>query len=165
MDRLLVAWQEAVFELYLAEEKVEPEVVENMQAWQHSGFSVEQSVLLLAGDQGGTARLIQYMIGCPFSLSRLVKVTESRRVVYKAEKKDYRAFSDQQGDGIASGPKQFALLSVGAAVCKLHEAAPRSHAPINNRINRQGLTQTDGMLFGVTRQCLPADNCIKQTLS
>jgi len=28
MERLLVAWQEAVFELYLAEEKIEPEVVE-----------------------------------------------------------------------------------------------------------------------------------------
>ena len=30
MQRLLIAWQEAVFELYLAEEKIEPEVVENI---------------------------------------------------------------------------------------------------------------------------------------
>jgi hypothetical protein len=41
MERLLVAWQEAVFALYLAEEKIEPEVVENMRSWQHSGFSVD----------------------------------------------------------------------------------------------------------------------------
>ena len=34
MQRLLIAWQEAVFELYLAEEQVEPEVVENMRTWQ-----------------------------------------------------------------------------------------------------------------------------------
>jgi len=48
MERLLVAWQDAVFELYLAEEKIEPEVGENMRTWQHSGFSVDQSVFLPA---------------------------------------------------------------------------------------------------------------------
>ena len=31
MQRLLLAWQEAVFELYLAEEKVEPKVVDSMR--------------------------------------------------------------------------------------------------------------------------------------
>jgi hypothetical protein len=53
MERLLVAWQDAVFELYLAEEKIEAEVVENMRSWEHSGFSVDQSVFLPAGDQAG----------------------------------------------------------------------------------------------------------------
>ena len=57
MERLLVAWQDAVFELYLAEEKIEAEVVENMRSWEHSGFSVDQSVFLPAGDQAvGTSR-------------------------------------------------------------------------------------------------------------
>ena len=36
MERLLDAWQDAVFGLYLAEEKIEPEVVENMRSWEHS---------------------------------------------------------------------------------------------------------------------------------
>jgi len=78
MQRLLIAWQEAVFELYLAEEKIEPEVVENMWTWQHSGFSVDQSVFLPAGDQQGIERLVQYMTRCPFSLSRLVKVSDTQ---------------------------------------------------------------------------------------
>jgi hypothetical protein len=56
MDRLLVAWQDAVFELYLAEEKTAPEVVENMRSWEHSGFSVDQSLFLPAGDQAGLHR-------------------------------------------------------------------------------------------------------------
>ena len=46
--------------------------------WPHSGFSVDQSVFLAAGDQAGIERLTQYMTRCPFSLSRLVKVTEDR---------------------------------------------------------------------------------------
>ncbi|NLX95839.1 MAG: hypothetical protein GXY83_06660 [Rhodopirellula sp.] len=47
-ERLLAAWQEAVFALYLAEGKIEAEVVENMRSWPHSGFSVDQSVFLAA---------------------------------------------------------------------------------------------------------------------
>ena len=112
MDSLLVAWQEAVFALYLAEGKIEQEVVENMRSWEHSGFSVDQSVLLSAGDQSGIERLVQYMIRCPFSLSRLIKVTETGQVVYKAEKQACQAFPEQNGDGIASGPKRnFQILS------------------------------------------------------
>ena len=86
MERLLVAWQDAVFAVYLAEEKITPEVVENMRTWQHSGFSVDQSVFLPAGDQADVERLIQYMTRCPFSLSRLVKVSDTGQVVYQAEK-------------------------------------------------------------------------------
>ncbi len=52
MERLQAAWQEAVFALYLAEEKIAPEVVENMRGWPHSGFSVDQSVFLPAGRPG-----------------------------------------------------------------------------------------------------------------
>ena len=47
--------------LFSCREKIEPEVVENMRSWEHSGFSVDQSVFLPAGDQAGIERLIQYM--------------------------------------------------------------------------------------------------------
>ena len=104
MERLESAWREAVFSLYLAEEKITPEVVENMRSWPHSGFSVDQSVYLPAGDTAGIERLIGYMTRCPFSLSRLVKVTETGQVVYKAEKDACRRFPD--GDGLRSGPSR-----------------------------------------------------------
>ena len=51
-----------MFALYLAEEKIAPEVVENMRGWPHSGFSVDQSVFLPAGNRPGIERLVQYMI-------------------------------------------------------------------------------------------------------
>jgi hypothetical protein len=106
LQRLEMAWQEAVFSLYLAEQKVQPEVVENMRTWEHSGFSVDQSVLLAAGDHVGIERLIQYMTRCPFSLARLMKVSDTGQVVYKAEKQACRAFPDQTGDGMQAGPKR-----------------------------------------------------------
>ena len=101
-----------MFALYLAEGKIEQEVVENMRSWEHSGFSVDQSVLLSAGAQSGIERLVQYMIRCPFSLSRLIKVTETGQVVYKAEKQACQAFPDQNGDGIKPGAsRNFQILS------------------------------------------------------
>jgi len=42
IERLHAIWQEAVFALYLAHGKIEPEVVANMRTWPHSGFSVDQ---------------------------------------------------------------------------------------------------------------------------
>ena len=106
VNRLEVAWKEAVFALYLAEDKIEPEVVENMRSWEHSGFSVDQSVLLPAGDQAGIERLVQYMTRCPFSLARLVKVSDTGQVVYKAEKASCRSFPDPAQDGMQAGPKR-----------------------------------------------------------
>jgi hypothetical protein len=95
----------------LAEEKIEPEVVENMRSWEHSGFSVDQSVLLPAGDQAGIERLVQYMTRCPFSLSRLVKVSDTGQIVYQAEKQACRAFPDPKGDGTQAGvPRNFQIL-------------------------------------------------------
>ncbi len=106
MDSLLLAWQDAVFALYLKEDKIEPEVVENMRSWEYSGFSIDQSVLLQAGDQAGIERLVQYMVRCPVSLSRLVKVTDTGQVVYKAEKDGCQAFPDPRRDDLASGAKR-----------------------------------------------------------
>ena len=82
------------------------EVVENMRSWPHSGFSVDQSVYLAAGDRAGIERLVGYMTRCPFSLSRLVKVSLTGQVIYKAEKGACRAFPDPQRDELAHGPQR-----------------------------------------------------------
>ncbi len=112
LERLEAAWQEAVFALYLAENKIEPEAVQNMRTWEHSGFNVDQSVLLAAGDEAGIGRLVGYMTRCPFSLSRLVKVTQTGQVVYKAEKSSCRSFPEPAGDGLQNGPKRnYQILS------------------------------------------------------
>jgi hypothetical protein len=112
IERLCADWQEAVFALYSAQGKIDAEVVANMRTWPHSGFSVDQSVLLPAHDRAGIERLVQYMTRCPLSLSRLVKVTNSGQVIYKAEKDACRAFPDPQGDGLRSGPRRnFQILA------------------------------------------------------
>jgi hypothetical protein len=69
--------EQEVFALLLAEGMITEDVVANMRSWKHSGFSVDQSVRLEAGDQEGVQRLIQYFLRCPFSQARLIQVTEA----------------------------------------------------------------------------------------
>ena len=73
-EPFLKLWEQEVFALLLREGKITQEVVQNIRSWKHSGFSVDQSVRLEAGDQAGIQRLIQYFLRCPFSQARMIEV-------------------------------------------------------------------------------------------
>ena len=63
-----------------------------MLGWNHSGFGVHHAVRLHADDLAGRERLAHYMLRCPFSLERLIRVTEQGKVIYLAEKRSCRRF-------------------------------------------------------------------------
>ena len=94
--RLLVEWQNKVFALFLAENKIDQETVDQMRSWPHSGFSVENSVYLSSGDTAGLERLAQYIFRCPFSLARVVRLTDDGSVVYRAQQDRCRRFRSGQ---------------------------------------------------------------------
>ena len=60
----------------MAEGKITKALVANIRSWKHSGFSVDQSVRLEAGDQEGVQRLIQYFLRCHFSQTRMIEVIQ-----------------------------------------------------------------------------------------
>ena len=85
-------WQRKVFELLLKRGKIDESLVTQMLSWQHSGFGVNFAVRLGAHDLAGRERLAQYMLRCPFSLDRMIRVTDQGKVLYLAEKKTPRRF-------------------------------------------------------------------------
>ena len=87
---------------------------------------VEQSVFLPAGDQSGIERLIQYMTRCPFSLSRLVKVSDTGQIVYQAEKQARARLSRSEGRWNTSGSE--AQLSDPPATGFSRPASPTNWA-------------------------------------
>ena len=101
--RLLSVWQRKVFDLLLEEKKIDQQLVDQMQAWQNPGFSVDNSVYLPGGDTTGLQRLAEYIVRCPFSLARIVRVTESGSVVYRAQKGDCRRFPTPSNRDLAGG--------------------------------------------------------------
>ena len=52
-EPFLKLWEHEVFALLLGEGKITDEVIANIRSWKHSGFSVDQSVRLEAGDRDG----------------------------------------------------------------------------------------------------------------
>ncbi len=85
-EPFLRLWERKVFQLLLDEGRIEPALVDQMRSWRHSGFNVDRSVRIEAGNQAAVERLAQYMARCPFGLSRLIRITPAGQVLYKAEK-------------------------------------------------------------------------------
>ena len=103
-EPFLRIWQNSVFSLLLDAGRIESSLVSQMRSWRHSGFSVDRSVRLRAGDRGGIQRLAEYMARSPFSLARLVKITPTGHVVYRAEKHTPQRFPDPASEALAPGP-------------------------------------------------------------
>ena len=82
--RAVEFWQERVFALLLDEHKINDEIAGSMRGWKHSGFSVDNSVRIERGDKAGMQRLVEYVSRCPFSLARMVSVTDDGKILYRA---------------------------------------------------------------------------------
>ena len=103
VEPFLKLWEHKVFKLLLDEGRITAETVEQMRTWQHSGFSVDKSVLIAATDRDALERLVQYIARCPFSLDRILKITPSGHVVYKAEHDSCRRFPEPASGDLRAG--------------------------------------------------------------
>lgn len=73
--RTIEIFQVKVFEMLLDEKKIDQDAVAGMREWKHSGFSVDNSVIIEAEDKEGMQRLVEYISRCPFSLTRIISTT------------------------------------------------------------------------------------------
>ena len=103
---LLSTWQSKVFDLLLAADKIDQDIVNAMRSWPHSGFSVDNSIYLASGDRFGLERLAQYILRCPFSLARVVRLTGEGSVIYRAEKDHCRRFPGPASADLRGGPRR-----------------------------------------------------------
>jgi len=101
-----------VLRLLLDRGKITAEVVENIRSWKHSGFSADKSVRIEAGDRAGLERLLRYIVRCPFSIERVVKLGPGDSVIYRAEHDD---------------PRRFPLPQVAASRRDAKPSAPAAH--------------------------------------
>ena len=56
-EAFLRLFREKVFDLLLGDGRIDDRIVREMRGWRHSGFSVDRSVRLAAGDRRGRERL------------------------------------------------------------------------------------------------------------
>jgi hypothetical protein len=96
-------WEQKVFQLLVDEGLMQPAVVQQMRSWRHSGFHVDRSVVLARGDRKGIEQLGQYLARCPFSLARLVRITEEGKVLYKADKERCQEYPEPVSEDLRGG--------------------------------------------------------------
>jgi hypothetical protein len=94
-------WRTKVFALLRNAGCINSRAVWVMRSWKHSGFSVDRSVRIHGSDRQAVDRITQYMVRCPFSLERIVRVTPEGNVVYRTENAECRpfAFEAREGNG------------------------------------------------------------------
>ncbi len=110
--------------------KISESLVQQMLSWKHSGIDVNFAVRLDADDVSGRERLAHYMLRCPFSLERMIRVTEQGQVLYLAEKRAPQRFpkparADLFG-GVARNFQVFDPLDFIAELTQ-HIPEPRKH--------------------------------------
>ncbi len=104
-------WQKKVFDLLLKKNKITETVVAQMNQWHHCGFSTHHAVRVQAGDFKGLQRLAQYMLRCPFSLARMIRVTDQGQVIYLAEKNAPQRFpKPASADLFGDVPRNFQVF-------------------------------------------------------
>ena len=99
-------WENKVFDLLLAGGRIDSSVVTQIRSWRHSGFGVDRSVRLRAGDRQGIENLAQYVARSPFSLGRLVRITRTGQVVYRAEKSSPQRFPEPGSAALSPGVRR-----------------------------------------------------------
>jgi hypothetical protein len=102
-EPFLRLWEQKVFSLLLGEGRIEPSLVTQIRSWRHSGFHVDRSVCLSAGDKCTIERLAQYLARSPFSLARLIRITPAGQVLYKAEKDHCQRYPEPASDDLFGG--------------------------------------------------------------
>jgi hypothetical protein len=108
--RAIEIWQDKVFELLLNEKKIDQETVAGMRTWRHSGFSVDNSVRIEANDHAAMQRLVEYISRCPFSLARIISLTDDGKILYRASAPNCIPFP-KAGDNelVAGNPRNFEI--------------------------------------------------------
>ncbi len=123
-------WQKKVFDLLLTRGRINESVVTQMLGWQHSGFGVHHAVRLDADDRAGCERVAHYMLRCPFSLERMIRVTNDGKVIYLAEKKACRRFPKPASPDLFGGvSRNFQVFDPLDFIAELtqHIPEPRRH--------------------------------------
>ena len=91
----------------------------------HSGFSVDNSVYLSPGDTSGLERLAQYILRCPFSLARVVRLRDEGSVIYRAEQDHCCRFPGPASADLRGGPcRNFQVFTALDFLAELTQHVP-----------------------------------------
>jgi hypothetical protein len=89
LQHMAEVFRRRVIALFLERKLIDHSRAASMLSWHHSGFSLDGSIGLYAGDQKAMERLAQYMARPPIALSKVVLEERSGKVLFHAKYNPY----------------------------------------------------------------------------
>ncbi len=88
-SNLTELFRRRVISYFVKKKLLNEKFARNLLSWKHSGFSVDNSILITAQDQKARTGLSQYIARHPVSLNKIIYIPEKAQVLYKTKYNDY----------------------------------------------------------------------------
>ena len=88
-SNLTELFRRRVISYFVKKKLLNEKFARNLLSWKHSGFSVDNSILIPAQDQKARTGLSQYIARHPVSLNKIIYIPEKAKVLYKTKYNDY----------------------------------------------------------------------------
>jgi len=85
LSRMEQLFRHRALKMLLAEGLIRPERVKMLMGWKHSGFNVDGSVRIGAGDTRGRENISRYLIRAPFSVEKIQYSAREGSVIYRTK--------------------------------------------------------------------------------
>ena len=86
---LTECFRRRIVEYFVEKELLNKDFARNLLSWRHSGFSVDNSVQIVADDHKAREGLAQYISRHPVSLKKIIYVPAQGKVIYKTKYNQY----------------------------------------------------------------------------
>ena len=125
---LLRIWTERIFRLFLDRGVISEGLADQMRSWNHSGFSVDDTVYIPSGDRKKLQKLVEYIVRAPVSLERILRVSDDGTVIYRSEKNGCHGYPDDKGkDPVPGARRNYEVFTALEFLQQLLQHVPPKH--------------------------------------
>ena len=89
LNNLTEVFRQKVVNLFVEKKLLNQQMANNLLSWKHSGFSIDNSVMILKSDDKARLNLCQYIARHPVSLKKITYVKDKDKVFYKTKYNEY----------------------------------------------------------------------------
>ena len=82
-------FRQKIIQYFLKTERINKSLAENLLSWKHSGFSIDNSVMIYPHDNKAKESLAEYMTRCPVSLNKIVYEPVKGKVLFHTKYNSY----------------------------------------------------------------------------
>ncbi len=89
LKEMVECFRKLVINHFRKTERITDEIARNLLSWKHSGFNIDNSILIKTYDNKARESLAQYIARCPISLKKIIYESFKGRLIFKTKYNAY----------------------------------------------------------------------------